>query len=79
MFGQHHRPNPRKAAGRANDESNVVAHEGAMQANHGAPFGLMAASHYAVGVGDLEFSRCAVFKVLDMMPSLGHRSNHLPF
>jgi hypothetical protein len=69
VFGQHHRPKPRNAAGRANGESNVVVHEGAMQGNHGAPFGLMAASHYAVGV---------VFKLLNIMPSLGHRSNHHP-
>jgi hypothetical protein len=43
-----------------------------MQRNRGAPFGLKVVPHYAAGVGDLELSRCAVFKALDTMPSLGH-------
>jgi hypothetical protein len=43
-----------------------------MQGNRGAPFGLKVVPHYAAGVGDLELSRCAVFKALDTMPSSGH-------
>lgn len=54
-------------------------HGDAMQGSQGAPFGPMVVSHYAAGVGDLELGHCAVFKALDIMPSSGHRSNHLPF
>jgi len=43
-----------------------------VQGNHGAPFGLKVVPHYAAGVGDLELSRCVVFKALDTMSSLGH-------
>ena len=44
-----------------------------MQGNHDAPFGLKVVPHFAAGVGDLELNRCAVFKALDTMPSLGRR------
>ena len=76
---RHHRPKPRNAVEKPNSKDNVAAHEGAMKGNHGGLFGLKTVSHCAAGVGDLKLSPCAVFKALDIMPSLDHESNHLPF
>jgi hypothetical protein len=60
MFGRHYRPKPRNAAERLSGRDNIAVHGGVMQGNHGAPFGLVAVSHYAAGVGALELGRCGV-------------------
>jgi hypothetical protein len=54
-------------------------HGDAMQGSQDAPFGPMAVSHYAAGVGDLGLGHCAVFKALDIIPSSGYGSNRLSF
>jgi hypothetical protein len=53
-------------------EDDADADESVMRGNQGAPFGLKVVPHYGADVGDFELGRCAVFKALDTMSSLGH-------